>query len=286
MQTPYPDIYAYIDHRKFLHDFYVAKRSGDRTFTHTFIARQLGRHNARGFFSAVINGRISLSIADTARLATLLELNAAEKKFFGALVAYNQTENPEDKMQRFEQLLRCNKGSTPGVDRGMRAFYRDWHHSAIRALLDIVDVRDDFSALGAVLLPPMPVAKVRSSIRLLNRLGLIRPDRHGFWKPTEKVVTGGNQVENVLIRQFQTRCLDQARNALMDDTVSEKLNIAMTICLSENARQLLYERIRHFKGELRSIISKDDAPSSCVYHLNLNLFPMSSKNTPDTKRRA
>ena len=286
MKTVFPDIFTYLDYRKYLLDCYTAKRTDDRTFTHTFIARQVGREDTRRYFGSVIKGRATLSTAEAGRFAALLGLSAVESKFFSALISYNQTCDPQEKMRRFEQLLRCNKGSSNIINKETRAFYGEWHHSAIRALLDMVDVRDDFHVLAATLLPPLPVAKIRASIRLLNRLGLVKPDRHGFWKPTEKTIVSNTRIENALISQFQTRCLDQAKNVLMDDAVSEKLNIAMTICLSEKARELFYERIKQFKSELRSIIHKDDGPSSRVYHLNLNLFPTSSKDCTKKPRRA
>lgn len=286
MKTMLPDIFTYIDFRKYLSDWYTAKSADDRTFTHAFIARQIGREDTRTYFGNLTKGRATLSTAEAGRFAALLGLSAVETKFFDALINYNQTCDPQEKMRRFEQVLRCNKGSSNVINKETRAFYGEWHHSAIRALLDIVDVRDDFGVLAATLLPPLPVAKIRASIRLLNRLGLVKPDRHGFWKPTEKTIVSNTQIENALIRQFQTRCLDRAKNVLMDDTVSEKFNIAMTICLSENARELFYERIRQFKSELRSIIHKDDGPSSRVYHLNLNLFPMSSKARTKKPSRA
>lgn len=285
MKTALPDIFTYIDYRKYLLDYYTARRNDDRLFTHTFIGRQVGVQNPRSYFGTIVKGRTMLSSADAAGFAALLGLSTAETKFFNAMVNYNQTIDPHEKMLRFEVLLRCNKGISFTIDRETRAFYREWHHSAIRALLDIVDVRDNFSTLTAVLEPPLPVAKVRASIRLLNKLGLIKPDRHGFWKPTEKVIVSNTLIENALIRQFQTRCLDQAKKILMDDAVSEKLNITMTICLSESARRLIYERIREFKSGLRSIINKDDEPSTRVYHLNLNLFPMSSKEDAVKKPR-
>jgi uncharacterized protein (TIGR02147 family) len=277
MKTRLPDIFTYIDFRKYLLDYYTARRSNDRLFTYALIGRKAGAQNQRTFFGNIVKGRITLTPENIVAFSALFGLSSAQTKFFKALVDYNQTTDPQEKMLRFEVLLRCNKGTSFTIDKETRAFYREWHHSAIRALLDIVDVRDNFSTLTAVLQPPLPMAKVRASIRLLNKLGLIKPDRHGFWKPTEKVIVSNTLIENTLIRQFQTRCLDQAKKILMDDAVSEKLNITMTICLSENARKLIYERIGEFKTGLRSIINKDDEPSTRVYHLNLNLFPMSSK---------
>jgi hypothetical protein len=45
--------------------------------------------------------------------------------------------------------------------------------------------------------------------------------------------------------------------------------------LSNEACGRITQRMEQFKSEIRSIVHKDERPASRVFHLNVNLFPMS-----------
>ena len=219
--------------------------------------------------------RTNVSPAFIDRFIDLLELKPDSAKYFRALVNYNQTISPHEKEFFFDQLVRLNSTPHRVIDRNAYAFYKEWHHSAIRALLDIVNINNDYKALASKVFPQITIKQARDSVALLNRLGLISKDKKGFWKPTEKVVITGEAIKDALVKQFQMKCLEHARAVIANGSNQAHRNITLTMSLSDKAYERAIGRIQQLKSELRSITHKDDIPASKVYHLNVNFFPMS-----------
>jgi uncharacterized protein (TIGR02147 family) len=253
----------------------LKRKSLNRDFTHTYICHRLGQKNAKSYFNNVVKGRTTITPTFIDRFISLLELKPDEAKFFRALVNYNQTTSPNEKEFFFDQIVRLNKTPHQIIDKNAYAYFKDWRHSAVRALLDVVDFKDDHKALTSRLVPRISLKEARISIALLKRNGLIKQDPRGFWKPSEKVITTGDFIKDAMVKQFQMKYLDLAKTALADDSMKLNRNVTMTVSLSGKAYQRVSERIKQFKLEIRSIIHKDELPPEDVYHINLNFFPMS-----------
>jgi uncharacterized protein (TIGR02147 family) len=271
-----PDIFQYIDFRKYLEDYYIKSKTFNSRFTHAYICKRLGQKNANTYFNNVVKGRIGITDTFIDRFIDLLELKPDEAKFFRALVNYNQTKSPNEKEFYFDQLVRLNKTPHQVIDKNAYAYFKTWHHSAVRALLDIIDFKDDYKLLTDRLFPRISLKDARESIALLKKNGLIKQNENGFWKPSEKVIVTGDFIKDAVLKHYQMNYLELAKCALADDTVKLNRNIAMTISLSDKAYDRISDRIKQFKMEIRSLIHKDLLPSSRIYHLNLNFFPLST----------
>lgn len=256
MKSEYPDIFHYIDYRKYLEEYYSSRKSLDSSFTHEYICHRLGQENAKSYFNNVVKGRANVTPAFTDRFIDLLELKPDEAKYFRALVNYNQTISPHEKEFFFDQLVRLNSTPHRVIDRNAYAFYKEWHHSAIRALLDIVNISNDYKTLASKLFPPITLKQSRDSIALLGRLGLISKDKKGFWKPTDKVIVTGEAIKDALVKQFQMKCLKHARAVLANGSGQAHRNITLTMSLSDKAYERVIGRIKQLKSELRSIAHK------------------------------
>lgn len=277
MKTQLPDIFQYIDFKKYLVDYYSARKTMDRGFTHAYICHRLGQFKSNSCFTNVLRGRMHLTPTFIDRFINMLELKTDEAKFFRALVNYNQTKSPQEKEFFFDQLVRLNRTPHKVIDINAYAYYKEWYHSVVRAALDIIDFKDDYKTLASILYPPITLKEARNSIALLKNLDLIIQDKNGFWRPNEKVLITGDLIKDAVVKQFQIKCLDHAKNVLANDAITMNRNITMTISLSEKAHERISDRIKQFKSEIRSIIHKDEFPAQNVYHINLNFFPMSVK---------
>jgi uncharacterized protein (TIGR02147 family) len=275
MKAEVPDIFQYIDYRSYLADYYAGRKSLDASFTHEYICHRLGQENAKSYFNNVVKGRMNVSPAFIDRFIELLELKSDHAKYFRALVNYNQTTSPNEKEFFFDQLVRLNRTPHRVIDDNAYAYYKEWYHSAIRALLDIVDFKNDYKALASRLFPPISLKQARDSIALLVRLGLVAKNKKGVLKPTDKMIVTGDFIKDAIVRQFQMKCLEHARTFLASGFNQPHRNITLTVSLSEKGYSRAADRIQQMKTELRSIVHKDELPASKVYHLNVNLFPMS-----------
>lgn len=276
MKQEKPDIFAYIDFRKYLQDYYAMRKCYDPGFTHTYICHRLGQEGAKSYFNNIVKARMDVTSTFIDRFITLLELDADESRYFRALVNFNQTASAHEKEFFFDQLVRLNNTPRRLIDKNTYEYYKEWYYSAVRALLDIIDFKNDYKSLANRIFPQISLKQAKETIALLKQLGMIAENENGFLKPTDKVISSGNLIQDELIKQFQMKCLEHAKNVLACNSDQAHRNITLTISLSGEAFDSVSERIQQFKSEIRTIVQKDEKPASRVYHININLFPMSS----------
>ena len=125
MTKQLPDIFLYIDYRKYLEDYYSTMKALDPGFSHTYICHCLGQKNAKSYFNNVVKGRIDITATFIDRLISLLKLNRDEAKYFRALVNYNQTASSSEKEFFFDQLIRLNKTPHRLIDKNAYSFYKE-----------------------------------------------------------------------------------------------------------------------------------------------------------------
>jgi len=270
-----PVVFEYIDFKKYLQEYYAWKKSQDPAFSHSYICHRLGQANSKSYFNNVLKGRATISATFVDRFIELLELKPDEAKYFRALVNYNQTASPNEKEFFFDQLVRLNSTPHAIVEKNAYEYYKEWHHTALRALLDIMDFKDDYKALASTLYPAITVKQARDSIDILKRTGMIERNSAGFWKPTNKVVVSGNFIKDALVKQFQIKCLEHGKSVLASEKDLGQRTITLTLSLSDEAIARITQRMDQFKSEIRSIVHKDEKPATRIFHLNVNLFPMS-----------
>jgi uncharacterized protein (TIGR02147 family) len=273
-ETHLPDIFGYNDFRRFLRDCQKARRATDRAFTKSAICKRMGLPKTRSYLNDVLNGK-HVTATFVERFAKAFGLKGDEARFFRVLVQFNQASNAEEREMYFEQIIGLNRTPRKVVDPAAYAFYKEWHHGVIRALLDVFDFRDDYTALAKRVFPAITARKAKDSIALLKRLGLIRQDSRGYYKPTDKSVSTGPYVRDELVRQYQVKTLELAKNAVVRNHRLPQNISTNTLSVSEEGYRRLEKRLQEFKSEIRSLVHKDDQPASRVYQLNIQLFPSS-----------
>jgi uncharacterized protein (TIGR02147 family) len=274
MVTKLPTVYDYTDSRKFLADYQQAREKQDRSFSKGAICKMLGIPNTRNYFSEVINGERIVSADYIERFIRVLDLKKEEAQFFRVLVKYTQAENNDEKELYLEQLISLHKTLATPIDKKAFAFFREWHHSVIRALLDVMDFKDDYKELGRVLYPRISLLKVKESLQLLESLGLIKKDEQGFWRPSNKSISTSDYLKDELIFNYQIQCLDLAKQALLKRHRDIPRNVSTNIIsVSKDGYEKINKKIEQFRSEIRSIVHKDSSPSEFVYQMNIQFFP-------------
>lgn len=272
MKELLPNIYEYTDFRRFLTDYQKARREFDPTFTASYICSRLGMPNTRSYFKDVINGK-QVTKTFQERFVALLEFSKEEAQFFRVLVRFNQCENPDECELLFDQLVALNKRPVKQIGRKAYRYYKDWHNSAVRAVLNVWDFKDDYAALGRRICPPITARKARESIGLLRELGLIKKDCKGYYRPTDKIITTGSYADDAVIKQYQLQCLELAKRSLVKNRQQPQNISTNMISLSEEGYRRIERQIQRFKSEIRSIVHNDDSQADRVYQLGVLLFP-------------
>jgi uncharacterized protein (TIGR02147 family) len=275
MKTNRPNIYEYNNFRKFIADFQDAAYRQDRSYTKSHMVKLLGLPNSRSFLSDVLRGK-RISDAFIERFIKLFGFNSDEANFFRTLVRFNQCENVDERELCFEQLISLNRTPKKLLYKKSFEYYKDWYNGALRALLNIYDFDGtDFHVLGKKLVPAVSAPKIRQAFNLLVRMGMVAKDTNGFFKPTANAISTEDYLRDEVLRQFQIKCLELAKSAIVNDAGSPKVIAVNTLSVSKTGLKRIEKQIEHFRSQVRSIVHKDEEKPESVYQMDVLFFPMS-----------
>jgi uncharacterized protein (TIGR02147 family) len=273
------NIYEYTDYRKLLGDYYAEAKAKNRYFSYQLFSAKAGI-KSKGFLFNVMQGKRNLLQSQRYALALAMKLNKHETEYFENLVAFNQATSQKDKGHLFEKLLSTKKSIKPEwkpriVRQDQYEFYSKHHHSVIRSLIEMYGFKDDYTWLARNISPQIKPLQAKRSVLLLERLGLIKKQKDGSFKVTDKTIATPQEVMATAAVNFHKESGRLALNAL-DDFAKEERNITgLTLGISK-------ETYNEICGDLRSLRSKllqkaeQDQKAGIVYQLNLQFFPVSS----------
>ncbi|HKP95861.1 MAG TPA: TIGR02147 family protein [Fibrobacteria bacterium] len=272
-----PNLLLYSDYRLFLRELYETRKTANPNFSFRYLSQRAGI-NSSAFYKYVMDGKRNLTKATILKTCQALGLKDREAEYFENLVFFNQAKTLKEKNLYFDKLTRLRGHyDKRRVREEQYAFYEEWHHSAVRELLECMRFTGDFEALAKRLIPAISAKQAEESLGLLARLGMARKDAQGRWRQADPVLTTGGQVEAEIVIEFQRRMLKLALDAFDKAKAGERLMSSTTFGISAGTFDLFKKKIRDLKAELLELARLDGKPSR-VYQLNLNLFPLSKES--------
>lgn len=276
MNAQIPSIYEYNDFRKFIADYHKIKHQSDNTYTRSRMSQLLGLPNSRSYLTDVLNGK-KLTNTFVERFIQLFGFKHDEANYFRVLVQFNQAENSNERELYFEQLIAFNKTPKKYLYEQSYSYYKDWYNAAIRAILNVYNFDGkNYSALAKTLFPSITATQARNAVKLLLKLDLIQKNSDGFYKPTSGSISTEEYVRSELIKQYQIKCLECAKNVIVSDGPPGVV-ATNTISISERGRKRIEEQIERFRSQVRSLVQKDEDQPETVYHMDILFLPMMKK---------
>ncbi len=282
-----PDVFGYSDYRKFLADSYTERKAKSPSFSYKSLTIRAGL-KSKGFIYDVIHGSKCLSKPTIVKLSQALGLKKDEAAYFENLVFFNQAADAKERAYFFDQLQSVNPKSSTGrkvqeVRKDQYEFYSKWYHSAIRSLVDMHAVKDDYKWLARKVFPAITAKQAKKSLELLERLGFIKRQANGVFKISDKSITTGKEVMSTAVVKFHLEAMQLATNAVQN-LPTEKRNISgLTLGISEKTYQRLCDEVYQFQEKVMKI-ADDDQEADRVYRLNFHFFPMSQETRMEKKR--
>jgi uncharacterized protein (TIGR02147 family) len=271
-----PSIYEYHDFRVFIADAQKALKAAKPFFTYRYVAKNVGMKSP-GHITWIIQGKRNLSEKKILPFAKVLGLNAAETEFFTALVHFNQAQTHIEKKLFLDRIVALTGPQKTIVQPASYEFYSKWYYPAVREVVAIHKVGDDFKRIAHLVQPAITPREAQKSIELLCRLGLIRKDPAGHYMQVKQAISTGDVWQSVSIRQFQMDTFDLAKEALNSVDAKERDVSTLTMSISEERFEMMRERIKQFRGDLIALATSDEKPQR-VYQLSMALFPLSGKD--------
>jgi uncharacterized protein (TIGR02147 family) len=266
------NIFEFTDFREYLRSRYEWEKSRDRGFSHRFIMEKVGA-SSTGWFSDLVNGRISLTGTFLARLTALLGFKANEEEYFRNLVAFAQAGSYEEKSRCLEKMLSFKELKSDLIGQDRFEYYGKWYYAAIRELLFFHDFAGDYGALAKKLDPPITPAQARKAIALLLKLGFVEKLDGGRLRPKVPVVRKDTQFKSFELIRFLKTNMELATLALDRLDKDQRDISALTLALSEEQFAKARDEIKALRKRLLAM-SENTRPGDKVYQCNFQMFPV------------
>ncbi|MFH1761526.1 MAG: DUF4423 domain-containing protein [bacterium] len=180
----------------------------------------------------------------------------------------------DEKKKYFERLMRFYNSKAYLVDANQYEFYSRWHYSAIRDLLGINDYKDNYRNIAQALNPRIRTEQAKKAIEILLKLGLIKKDKNGYYKATDKIITTGDEVKSLNVKNFQRSMMELAKEALDRHPANHRNISTVTFNISKDAFKTIEAELVACRKRILNIVERDENMDR-VYQLNLQLFPLS-----------
>ena len=278
-----PNIFSYIDYRKFLQDFYREKKNSTASFSYQNFSRQAG-FQSKSFVFNVIQGKKNLSKASVVALAEAMKLTRTEAMYFEKLVSMCQAGTFKERVFFHDQLASIRPQNTEASNakklrQDQFEYCSKWYHAVVRSLIDLHPFKDDYKRLAAMVQPSITTQQAKKSVQLLQRLGLIEKGDDGIHKLTDKILTTGPEVPGIAAQQFHLETLELAGRALREMSGKERNIYGMTLGISRKAFSDIQNIMTECQERILSVAENDRHPEQ-VYQLNVQFFPVSTTTIP------
>ncbi|HLV33075.1 MAG TPA: TIGR02147 family protein [Chitinispirillaceae bacterium] len=273
------NLFEYQNFREYLKAYYLEQKAIRKSFSYRSLSESADL-SAPSFVYHVIEGKRNLTKNSIMKISRALGHNRQECDYFENLVFFNQAQTVTEKTYYYSRILEIRKPfDVKVVDEEKYEFYSRWYHSVIREVITFFDFRDDYSKLGAFLIPPITAKQARDSIKLLERLNFIKRDESGnYFQVNEHIEVKPSTPNAFMIEKFQMEMLETAIQAYNKLPVSERMSSSTTFSISKETFELFKIKTREFRRELAEIAGVDTSVNR-VYQFTMNLFPVSrSKN--------
>jgi uncharacterized protein (TIGR02147 family) len=268
-------IFSYLSSREFLRDAYEERKSGNPAFSYRFIARRVGINAST--FVRILQGKRNLTQKMIAPVAAVFKLGKRETVYFGLLLNLDHARSDQEKKLYFEKAVSFNKSEVMTLLADRYALFESWKYIAIRELLGHYRFCGDYEALAQMCEPPISPREAKLAIGLLARLGLIRKDPKGCFRPTDKFVTAGENWRSIAIANYQKSTIALAGEALERFPPEERDISTLTVNLSAGGLAMVKEKIRSIRKEILEVENMDTGCDR-VFQVNFQIFPMSKSS--------
>jgi uncharacterized protein (TIGR02147 family) len=265
-------VIEYLEYRDFLKDFYEEKKTEHSFFSYRLFGAKVGIDAS--YLAKVLIKHRHLSNSSIEKITAFCGLNEREAEYFETLVHFVKAKSHRESKLLFEKLLSLKNVSAATLLENQYAFYQKWYHSAIRSLLEFYDFRGDFRALAEQLSPAISAKEARGSIRLLEKLGLIKKDLTGRYRMTDSAITTGPQWHSLAIQAFQEETIRISAGSLARHPKKHRDISTVTMNVSGPNFEEIRERINEFRNTIIKYVNEQSSPDRVV-QLNIQLFPMS-----------
>ena len=270
-----PNIHSYLDYRRFLRDWFEAKKQSNPRFSYRGFARKAGQKSP-SLLHHVMDGKRNLTPSTTEAFAKAMQLKVNEAAFFAHLVHLDQAKTSSERNSAWVLIseTRHFREARHIEGEGFR-YLSHWYYPAIRELAHRPDFQADPEWIAANLRPTISVKDARRALDSLLSMQLL-VEEDGATRPAEASVVTPHEVTGLAVHNYHQGMLQRASESIDGFDPEERHLGAVTVAVPESLVARLKEEVAAFQERLLNLCDNADEPADVVYQMNLQLFPLSS----------
>jgi uncharacterized protein (TIGR02147 family) len=267
-------LWTAIGYREFLAGWFEREKAHRPGLSLTMLGRKLSMDPS--LLGKIFQAERHLATSRIQPVCDLVGLSGSRAEYFRHLVLHAKSKTAREAQACFERMQELRRIAPVPLEDAQESYWDRWIHVALRSFLICGDFGDDWGALGAMLCPPQGASAVKLAMRTLERLGMIRKDSQGYWRPTEPFVRDRQGSPSRALRNYHRQCLLLALEALerFDPARRNISSVAFTVDETEYAH--VVGMIEDLRSRVQTRSAKLARPDRVV-QLNLQLIPLASR---------
>ena len=271
-----PDIFQYLDYRKYLGDWFEWKKHDNPRYSHRLFARK-ARQRSPSTLIQIIDGSRNLSELARAGFIEAMELDDEQARFFTRLIAVDQGATPRIRNEALEAVLATQRfRDARPLEGDLVEVLAKWHYAAVYELVACTDFREDPEWISQTLHPNITTNEAQEALELLERVGMLKRDTQGTLNPQAPRLEALSGIQGLVMSRYQAAMLKLAHDSVYDVKEDDRLIMGFTTAVDAAKMPELKQRIEQFVGELFGHCSTEDADK--VVQFSLGLFPLSHED--------
>ena len=267
----------FLDFREYLRAVIVHRQKSGVPITNRSFAEAVGIHSS-SWLTTVLNGKKGIRGKTVGAIAIFLGLDAWEQDYFKLLVDFNQAKTIEKRNSTFsvlkEHLRQKGYPALYVLQSDQYEFYSKWYFTAVRSLIGMVPLNDEYTRIARLLSPSITAAQAKKAVKLLLKLGLIDKNDKGFYELTGKAITTGPNVRSVAVANFQRETMRLGIEAIDRYPQTERDISTMSVGISEEGMKKISAIIADCRKAIAEVAGNDPGADR-VYQVSFQAFPLS-----------
>lgn len=275
-----PSIFEYLDYRDWFREVFEAKRRLNSHYSLRYLGQCLKLD--AGNLLKIHQKKRHLPKKSVALMETEFHLTSQERHYFELLFCFNRALNSDQAKYYYEQILACKNISPKVVGKDQYAFYKNWIHTVVLALLHIEPFRGDYQKWSNRLVPKTTIKEIQQSFDLLIDLGLAKRKGNQIMA-TESLLTTGEVWKDLAVREFQLQTLRLAEHSLRYHQPENRDVSTLTVTADKESLKKIKDLTRKYRQEVLKVVSDCENPNQ-VFQLNIQFFPLSVNVEEESER--
>lgn len=281
MKDEIPSIFGYTNFRKYLADYYEARKGSARGYSYRQFCAKAG-FSSPNALKNVIDGARNLSSQSVEQFLVALGIDEAQAEYFRVLVQMNQAEHDIDRERHFQRLKDLIPSSRRYELQADNVEYiQHWIYPVIRELIETKGFRDDPYWIKRRLTSDVDLKEIAQALDFLKRNGFISKGDDGKFVVKDDVILSSDEIRSMAIRGYYRRVIEQSISMLEKIPVPEREYGALIFNLPEGEVPELKGKLKGFLNDLHKWALSKSTEDGIVIQFLLQMYPQSRNVSSD-----